>query len=174
MFFCHLKEDIRVKRESSIKKSFREKASLSRKRSVIFKNKERDFWLVLGLFTIMGPPLPASWPLQQCCLSPGQRGQGWEESLPPSPALPQGSGQKEPWAAFLSLSTPSRLLGPGKRANRAGNQAERFVIPPEAPNCEFNPFMPLWDWPQSPPLACSSWETKELAILSYGAAVDRS
>lgn len=70
MFFCQLKEDIKVKRESFIKGSFREKASPSLM-AIKNKEKERDFWLVLGLLTIMDLSLLTSQPLWQCCLSSG-------------------------------------------------------------------------------------------------------
>lgn len=46
IFFCHLKEDIIVKREYFIKKNFREKVSSSRNSSVIIKNKERKRYFV--------------------------------------------------------------------------------------------------------------------------------
>lgn len=46
IFFCHLKEDIIVKREYFIKKNFREKVSSSRSSSVIIKNKERKRYFV--------------------------------------------------------------------------------------------------------------------------------
>ena len=110
---------------------------------MIFKNKERerDFWLVLGPFTIMGLPLLECWPLWQCCLSPGWREQGWgrEESLLPSPALPQGSRAERALSSTFSLSTPSWLWDLGKRAKRAGSQDKRIVFPLDAPDCEFQP-----------------------------------
>lgn len=90
----YLKEDIRLKRQPFIEKKNSEKTPLLAEMLWSFLRTERKRFLVTvrNFCSYRVTPLQLLW---QCCLSPGWRGWGLDESPPLSPVLPQGAGWKE-------------------------------------------------------------------------------